>query len=180
MNKLNRGDWIHTFTGRFFPLDPRENEIDIETIAHALSNLCRFGGHVNRFYSVAQHSVLCSRMAPDEHKLEALLHDASEAYLVDMPSPIKAMLPDYKAMEHNIELVIAAKFNLPSPLSPVVKIIDRRMLITEAAELLNDINGTWWADGRAIPYDINELQIVPWSAKESYHNFISTYRELSE
>lgn len=177
---VDRGDWIHTFTGRFFPLDPHESEIDIETIAHALSNLCRFGGHVNRFYSVAQHSVLCSRMAPDEYKLEALLHDASEAYLVDMPSPIKAMLPDYKAMEHNIEKVIAAKFNLPSPLSPIVKIIDRRMLITEAAELLNDINGTWWTDGRAVPYDITELQIIPWSAKESYHNFISTYRELSE
>src|SRR5580692_700756 len=110
---MNRGDWIQTATGRqFWPMDPRPDEIFIDDIAHALSMLCRFGGHCLRFYSVAEHSVLLSRVAPQKHKLWALLHDASEAYLVDVPRPIKPMLVGYKAAEEKIQRAIAVRFNL--------------------------------------------------------------------
>jgi hypothetical protein len=70
MSIAERGDWIQTATGRpFWPIDPRPEDIDIEDIAHALSMLCRFGGHCLRFYSVAEHSVLLSQYVAPEHKL---------------------------------------------------------------------------------------------------------------
>jgi hypothetical protein len=75
-----RGDWMQTFTGRrFWPLDPRGEDVLIEDIAHALSLLTRYGGHCTRFYSVAEHSVLLARAATPENALWLLLHDASEA-----------------------------------------------------------------------------------------------------
>ena len=84
------GDWIQTMSGViFYPLDPRPEEIRIEDIAHALSHQCRFAGHCREFYSVAEHSVRVSRELPQEFMLWGLLHDASEAYLVDLPRPIK-------------------------------------------------------------------------------------------
>lgn len=82
--------WIQTFSGRqFFPLEPRVEDVCIEDIAHGLSNLCRYAGHCECFYSVAQHCLLVSRVVPREHALRGLLHDASEAYLIDVPRPIK-------------------------------------------------------------------------------------------
>jgi hypothetical protein len=85
-----RGDWMQTFTGRaFYPLDPRPEDIDPVDIAHALSLICRYGGHSSRFYSVAEHCVLMSHAVAPEHALWALLHDATEAYLGDMIRPLK-------------------------------------------------------------------------------------------
>ena len=88
---------IRTFTGKVFDLKILDPEsICIEDIAHALAKTTRFGGHLKEFYSVAQHSVLMAQLVPSELKVEALLHDASEAYLGDMPSPFKKMMPEYK------------------------------------------------------------------------------------
>ena len=86
-----RGRWMQTYTGqKFFPLDPKPEEINIEDIAHALSQMCRFSGHTSTFYSVAQHSILCSRLAGcEEVAFAALLHDAAEAYVGDMIRPLK-------------------------------------------------------------------------------------------
>jgi uncharacterized protein len=84
------GDWIQTYTGKqFWPLSPLPEDIVIEDIAHALSMQCRFGGHVRTFYSVAQHSVHVSLLVEPQYALWGLLHDAAEAYLVDLPRPIK-------------------------------------------------------------------------------------------
>lgn len=175
-----RGDWISTYSGKFFPLDPKEDDIHIETIAHALSMLCRFGGHINEFYSVAQHSVLCSDMVPKDYKLEALLHDASEAYLVDMPRPIKGMLPDYKSLERSIELVIASKFKLPTPMSSIIKIVDNRMLITEANHLLNESGGAWWKDPNNPNYcEMFDIEINPWDPTTAKINFMNAYYEYT-
>jgi len=94
------GDWIQTFGGRaFWPLDPRPEDVAIGDIAHALAHLCRYGGHTRRFYSVAEHSVLMARAVSPKHRLWALLHDASEAYLVDLPRPIKRAIPQYRTAE---------------------------------------------------------------------------------
>lgn len=131
---------IRTNSGLFinvFDTDP--DTISIEDIAHALSMIPRFGGHLNRFYSVAQHSVLCFNLAivyGPEHGLAALLHDASEAYLLDMPTPIKIGLPDYKATEYKLMEVIANKFGFEFPLNPVIKKVDAEALEIEYVNLV--------------------------------------------
>lgn len=133
------GDWIETASGReFWPLDPRPEEIHIEDIATALSKLCRFGGHCKSFYSVAEHCALASEFVPTGIALEALLHDAAEAYLSDIPRPLKR-LPEfaaYRAAETKLEQAIAARFGLVYPWPEEVKKIDDRLLHTEAGQLM--------------------------------------------
>lgn len=128
---------IRTYTGVVINiLDPKPEQILIEDIAHALSNLCRFNGHTAKFYSVAQHSLDVMELTRDEHKLTALLHDASEAYLVDVPSPIKALLPEYKAIEDKIMRVIAQKFGITYPLPEIVHQADKEWLKHEWENLM--------------------------------------------
>lgn len=132
---------IRTNSGLFINVfEPTKDVIAIEDIAHALASVPRFGGHLNRHYSVAQHSVMCMmEVASLEDKKAALMHDASEAYLGDIPTPIKARLPEYKVCEHNLMLMIADKFGFEYPLNEAVKEIDARMLQIEWENLvLND------------------------------------------
>ena len=104
---------INTYTGRpFWPLEPHRSEIVIEDIAHALSLTCRFRGHCSVFYSVAQHSILVSSECPDKYALVGLLHDAPEAYLADLPDPIKRLMPDFNAAEKRIWAEINIHFKL--------------------------------------------------------------------
>ncbi len=128
--RTNSGLYINVF-------QPTLEMIDINDIAHALSFLPRFGGHLNKFYSVAQHSVMCANMATTlEDKKAALLHDATEAYLLDMPSPIKAGLPDYRNCENVLMLKIADKFGFEVPLNKEVKRIDEELLHIEWKHLV--------------------------------------------
>lgn len=145
------GDWIQTYTGkRFYPLDPRADDIDLVDIAHALSLVTRFGGHAVRHYSVAEHSILVAchvaRDDPDPQVvLAALLHDASEAYLGDVPRPLKH-LPEwvaYREAEARVEQIIAAKYGLPWPMPAVVAHHDHRALATEYRDLVA-IKSTPW------------------------------------
>jgi len=108
----------------------------MEDIAHALSHQCRFGGHLPRFYSVAQHSILVSVIVPDEHKLAALLHDASEAYLLDIPRPIKLKLSNYAEIENNLMTMIADMFGFDWPLHESVKHADEVLLQKEWKEIM--------------------------------------------
>jgi 5'-deoxynucleotidase YfbR-like HD superfamily hydrolase len=124
---------IRTNSGIYFNLlEPTVEMIDINDIAHALSNLPRFGGHLHTTYSVAQHSVMVMNtldlFGHQDILLEGLMHDASEAYLMDLPSPIKALLPDYYKMEDRICKVIAEKFNLQYPWPEPVKKADKEQL----------------------------------------------------
>jgi len=128
---------IRTFSGKYVNLaDPKPETIMIVDIAHALAHMPRWGGHLESFYSVAQHSVACSALASDEFKLEALLHDATEAFLMDIPKPLKNLLPEYVYLEHKMHKVIAEKFGLPETISPEVKTIDGFMLEKEWRELM--------------------------------------------
>jgi len=124
---------IRTVSGKYVNVfEPTPDMICIEDIAHALSNQCRFGGHLPRFYSVAEHSLNCSYLIDDpELKLEALMHDASEAYLLDIPSPIKKNLTNYKQIEDGLMKVIFEKFGLSYPLHEKVKEVDAIVLQTE-------------------------------------------------
>lgn len=135
---------MRTYTGvQFFPMDPRPEEIVIEDIAHALSMQCRFGGHCQQFYSVAQHSVRVSHAMDRVHGYRevhglataALLHDAAEAYLVDVPRPVKVELREYAGMEDRLMKVIAQKFGFQWPLPPEVHELDDDQLWAEMRDL---------------------------------------------
>jgi hypothetical protein len=166
----NRGPWIHTFREKKFHFaDPRPEEIDILDIANALSKQCRFAGHTNEFYSVAEHSVYVSYMTLDP--LQGLLHDASEAYLVDMPSPIKKAMSQYGAVEDTIMNAIAKKFGFDWPKSEDTEDADRAMLIEEAKALLN--NPDWVNDPKYHPlkrkFGIPPMCLAPNAARELFY-----------
>src|SRR6478752_7418281 len=102
---------IRTFTGKWMDVfSPTPEMICIEDIAHALSLMCRFGGHTPTLYSVGQHSIHVSKLVGNKHKLAALLHDASEAYFMDIPRPIKKKVLEYGPIEDKLMKVIAEKF----------------------------------------------------------------------
>lgn len=146
--------WTLTYTGRHFDLaDPQPDQIHTNDIAHALANECRFAGHTRYFYSVAQHSVLASQIVGPEHALEALLHDASEAYLKDIPRPLKQLLPDYRAIEQRVERAIRARFGLPEEQSAEVTQADRIMLATERRDLMPAEPSEWPSLAGIVPLD---------------------------
>lgn len=142
---------------------PNAEDIRIIDIAHALSNLCRYGGHSPKFYSVAQHSVLCSLLegTPLE-QMECLLHDASEAYMVDLPRPIKRNIAEYVKIEDNLLGVIFGHFKLNFPLSDRVHKIDNDMLQFEYKSFYDEINPNF----------------VFWTPEEAKDKFIARYNEL--
>jgi hypothetical protein len=150
------GDWSQTYTGRrFYPLDPRPEDIDLLDIAVALSNISRYGGHC-RFYSVAEHSVLVSRMVAPEHRLSALFHDAAEAYVQDLTRPIKRALRDlgqfdgFKALDAAVQAAIEAKFGL-SPIPREVIEADTAICALER-EVLHPRAQAW--DLPEVPLDL--------------------------
>jgi len=111
--------------------NPKPDMFCIEDIAHALSNICRFGGHTPVFYSVAEHSIRVSHLVAPVNKFQALMHDAAEAYLFDMPSPIKKHLVGYEGLENGIMLQIAKKFNFSWPMADEVHQFDKEILKIE-------------------------------------------------
>lgn len=136
--------WMLTRSGRRFdPIDPQPEMIDLLDIAHGLSNECRYSGQCRQFYSVAQHSVLVSEIVPHEIALEALLHDATEAYIKDIPRPIKALLPDYRRLEARVDAAIRLRFGLPAQTSPDIKHADLVLLATERRDLMPATGGQW-------------------------------------
>jgi hypothetical protein len=144
---------ILTHSGIEFDVcNPEPDLIEIEDIAHALANLCRFTGHTKHFYSVAQHSFLCASLVPPEHRFETLLHDAAEAYVGDVSSPLKAQLPGYKLIECKVEQAVRERFGLPPKMSPWVKEADLQMLAAEKAQLMPQFEEPWdILNGVAVP-----------------------------
>jgi len=137
-----KGTYMVTYTGKhIFPLDPNPDDIDIKDIAHALSNNCRFGGHVRQFYSVAQHCVIVSQLCEPENALGGLLHDASEAYLSDIIRPVKytERMKGYLEIERQLEKVIAKRFSIPFPMTEDIKYADDMALIAEGYALFKPI-----------------------------------------
>lgn len=140
------GDWIETHTGiKFYPLDPRPEEIDIKDIAHALSMVCRFNGHCSKFFSVAEHSMSVVDLVEDQYKLQALLHDASEAYISDIARPIKRFLSNYVDIEKKLQDVIYKKFSVftTEESNAAVNKADDIALATEAKYLIKSKGLNW-------------------------------------
>jgi uncharacterized protein len=148
--------WIQTYTGRAFSyVNPSPNDVDITDIAVALSRIPRYLGHTSQFYSVAQHcanAVICPEAGCGRNHVAqwALLHDAAEAYMGDLPGPLKRLLPDYSAIEDAVLAAIAQRFGLPPCMPPEIKLIDRRLLATEFRDLQGEPLKGWSAG--AEPY----------------------------
>ncbi len=165
---------MQTFTGKVVDLSRfSEDDVCVEDIAHALSHIVRFTGHAKEPYTVAQHSVMVS-MLSGEHALSGLLHDATEAYLGDVSSPLKTLLPDYREIEERAQKVIAGAFGLPYPLPAAVKVADKQALLIEKRDLLPvDID---WGVGKAEgPASIT--RVLPHA--EAKQEFLALYRELT-
>lgn len=133
MSKL----YVSTYLGnRFYPLEPRIDDVEIEDIAHGLAFQCRFNGQTNAFYSVAQHSLIVASLVPDELRFAALLHDAAEAYLGDMVKPLKVLLPAFSEIEDNVSRIIGERFGVDLDHNPIVKQADLISLATEKRDLM--------------------------------------------
>jgi hypothetical protein len=136
MNEYD-GHWITTFTGRkFHYLNPTPDEICIEDIAHALALTCRFGGHCREFYSVAEHSYRVAMEVDNQDSLAALLHDAHEAYLHDVPRPIKHDISGYSEIADKIQIAIHSAFNVTLHYPTRLKFVDDVLLATEARDIM--------------------------------------------
>jgi 5'-deoxynucleotidase YfbR-like HD superfamily hydrolase len=175
--------WIQTYSGRRLDLlSPDPDDISIEDIAHALSMLCRFTGHTSDFYSVSQHSVLCSYICDRKDALWALLHDASEAYLNDLATPIKKLPGSsaYVAAEKHLQAVIYIKFGLLGPVPESVKHADQQMLVTEAKALMAPLHPEW---SRYV--DFSKAETIPpeefdaWEPRKAKFCFLRRFLELT-
>lgn len=136
--------YIYTFTGKKFPFrNPTIDDISIQDIAHSLSMQPRFCGATNLFLSVAEHCVNVCNRVPDEFKIWGLLHDAAEAYLSDIPDPVKQCLLEYEQMEIKILEVVADKFGMhwyqPNGVPREVLRVDDKLRELEARFLFRNV-----------------------------------------
>jgi len=167
-----RGPNMQLASGKpFFPLDPRPDEIEIDDIAIALSRICRFGGHTTTFYSVAEHSILVSLLVPDEHRLTALLHDATEAYIGDMIRPLKSQIPQFSEIENNLWGAIAERFSLPVEMPSCVKEADVLSLAIEKRDVMAEPIGVDWGTLPSAPNISTSWSLRAGSAKEFLLHF---------
>lgn len=182
MTESRKGPWHQTFTGKkFYPLDPRPDDICIEDIAHSLSLQCRYLGHCKKFYSVADHSIIVSNILLGSYgwteSLYGLLHDAAEAYVGDMCRPVKIgseLGRLYSDVEEKIQACVLEKFRLPAVTEPeYVKIVDARVLATEVRTMMGDTSN--WS--LLEPY---EFTIVPRTSVEAESDFLNMFKKLTE
>ncbi len=182
MIRPRHGTWMQTFTGRkFYPLDPRPEDIVIADVAHGLAMTCRYGGHTQRYYSVAEHCVLVSQLVPPEYALEGLLHDSAEAYIGDMVRPLKHQpeMVQFRQAEAVIEIAIRVRFDLR--VTPacwaVVKDIDNRILVDEIGALMADPPAYWERHDAVRSLG---ARISGWSPALAEERFLERFYELTE
>lgn len=193
--RIERGenDFIWTASGKkFWPLDPRAEDICIADIAHALSNLCRFTGHVKQFYSVAEHSCHVANVIGEECKrlgrskdmpqlmLAGLLHDASEAYLCDLSGPIKGATRFgalYKRFEAGLQRAVEQHFDCASLDSAFVRWADKVMLAREMRALLPE--GVVLPEYASVGVQGNVSDLEnPWAPAVARWRFLEAYGEI--
>ena len=173
--------FIETYTGRaFWPLAPTMDALSIIDIAHALSNQCRYSGHVQYFYSVAQHCCLLAKWVADHGGsaldcLQMLMHDAPEAYIVDVPRPVKQYMPEYRVWDHGINEVIREWMGWKFlPRLAIQDELDSRIIMDERAALMSRSGLDWGHNLEPIG-----VEIMPWSPAEAEKTFLTQYAAYS-
>lgn len=144
---------------------PTPAMFDIEDIAHGLSRVPRWAGQTDEFYSVAEHSIEASRRVHPRHALAALMHDACEFILGDVPRPLKILLPDYKRLENNMMEVISLKFGFQFPFDPEIKQADTELLRIEYKTLFL--------------YEDRSPNFRPMASYDAYRSFLTTFYNLT-
>lgn len=208
---MNKNTVCQQNNGKVFDiLNFNEEMIDIESIANSLSKICRFNGHLEKFYSVAQHCVLMSEMVSNENRLTALLHDATEAYITDIPKPYKDkmwievpynqfnhLLPEIENipisekiylikmsdLEKNyIYPIIANRFHCKYPLPTEIQYYDCKLLKYERDNLMFRINDEIWSEwiNDINTNDIKSFEIEPWNSNYAKRKFIERFYDLCE
>jgi hypothetical protein len=173
--------YISTFKGERFYLD--SPKFDIDEVGHALGNNCRYGGQCLRFYSVAEHSLLVAMLCEQlglADPFEGLLHDGHEAYLLDMPKPWKAVLPDYVKHEKRLELALRQQFRLSDTISEGCKKADWIALAVESRVLLPSKGDDFeWPPGiREEANKLMDFQLNYWAPPVARDHFMATFAEL--
>lgn len=175
--RIVSGSVILLFGGSYLDLQhPEESVITLPTIAHALSNLCRFTGHTSKFYSVAEHSYHGSRKIDPQFAREFLMHDAAEAFIGDVSSPFKGLLSDYERIEKGLSAAIARVFGLRYPWPDEVHEMDLRMLATERRQLMAEGGPQWDVLQGVEPLQIELRCYFP---REAERKFVNRWRVLS-
>jgi uncharacterized protein len=176
------GPYLQTVSGRFVnPFDPDPEQLDPGDIARALANICRFGGHCRPFYSVAQHSVIVSELVEQrggdvEDVFAALMHDAAEAYLGDMPHPIKHRSPlgaAFQQAERHLESVLRERFSIKADV-PEIKRVDRALLATER----RSVSGESWDWPELEGVEALDIELVPCPPDEAERAFTARFDAL--
>jgi hypothetical protein len=177
--------WIQTHKGRAFDLlEPKIADVDFDEIAEALSKLCRFNGHTQTFYSVAEHSCRVADAMPAGWRAYGLLHDAHEAYIGDWSTPLKQALPLSSGSPHHVGIVnvaitymqdridevifIAAGLAWPMPAGAheAVKTADLALLATERRDLMSPSQRPWEVNAKPL----REI-IRPWRSSKAANEF---------
>jgi hypothetical protein len=170
--------YIHLASGGKINLaDPQPGDIRVYDIACSLAKLCRFNGHCRKFYSVAEHSIHCSTLVEKlggtiEQQRHAVLHDAVEAYLGDVTSPLKSLVPQYEELEAKFQSLIYQVFGLNPANDDVVVAADQAMLAYEQRQLFNDCE----------TYVVDEADVVYvrcWTPEHARKRFIDRIWRLS-
>lgn len=174
--KVAVGPSVRLMSGAWFDfLDPDSSAFTIEDIAHGLANTCRYSGQCRRFYSVAEHCLHVSDLAT-EYPLEALMHDASEAFIGDVTRPLKQLLPEYKRIEARVERAIFSRFGISYPLPAGVKAADLRVLAAEQRQIM-PVGTDCWAEEEGIPpAPMKVAYLTPEASKAA---FLDRYYRLS-
>jgi hypothetical protein len=179
--QVKMDDGIALLSGAMFNYNkPEESDVTIEDIATALSNVCRFSGHLPRFYSVAQHLVNASRIVSEQNAFTALMHDTAEAFTNDLPTPLKWALPIFKELETKIEAAMGKKFGFEFPYPDEVKKADTQMLLLEKTYVKEDKNE--WEYYRDVKYKHlrSKVDLESWQPRRAKREFLERFYELQE
>ena len=181
--------WISLLSGTTFNYNfPEESDVTIDDLAAATSNICRFAGHLPRFYSVAQHLVNASRLVEgitgdinDSRVFDALMHDTAEAFTNDLPTPLKWALPIFKELEVKIESAMGEKFGFEFPYPPLVKEVDTLMLMLEKYYVKEEF-GEWPHYEKYTPEYVEEyrqfVDLNSWQPVRAKREFLERYNKL--
>jgi 5'-deoxynucleotidase YfbR-like HD superfamily hydrolase len=161
--------------GHFDFLEPEKSVYGVEDIARGLSHTARFSGQTHRPYYVSQHSIIVSKVVPEEFALEGLMHDAMESFMTDIPSPLKRLLPGYIELEKRAEADMCKRFGMKFPFHPSIKEADIKVFLAERRDMQPCVTEVCYEG-----YEPYPNKIIAWDSHMSYIYFMRRFKELTK